>query len=548
MENEKEKQFVTSEELSLILEYLLKYIDNKEGKLKEVNDKLNSIKIPDVSSMKVRDMLEKLDGDERLTKDSITGLEDLVDKKMLSEEIKTLQNRTQLLVQIATQRANTSSSGGISQSTLNTALALKTNLGLVATAGAILGDSTIAAYTTFASVASFLLTAQDTAAGNTVATLADPGDTILQQQTVWSADANRATYDWIYVQIGLNDLDYTESAATALARYQTLINTINADKKSGAIVIVGTMLPPKARLIAIYGATNGATAYTKWQDMNTAIMGSGANAITGVDYRVDGHTEAMNDGNGNLSPVYGIGAADGIHENDAGRKVIAGYIRRVLTRAGFWANQLPLEYNQDFWGANSAGTIVGLKRDANLTIGAKSDNLRMEGSNARLNVQTNSSGYGLFMGTSDWVQNTSGSVCNISFASGTGNSTATQISALYTGGGAWGVLQLQYAGTASCGVNIGTTSTNNAKLMIGAGTATAGTAPLQFTTGTVLTTPVSGTVEYNNTFHVTNSDATRRHIATAPNTTKVTAGAPYTNDGYVVINIGGTDFKVMTTA
>jgi len=55
-------------------------------------------------------------------------------------------------------------------------------------------------------------------------------------------------------------------------------------------------------------------------------------------------------------------------------------------------------------------------------------------------------------------------------------------------------------------------------------------------------------MEYNNTFHLTNSDATRRHIATAPNTTKVTAGAPYTNDGYVVINIGGTDFKVMTTA
>jgi len=96
-------------------------------------------------------------------------------------------------------------------------------------------------------------------------------------------------------------------------------------------------------------------------------------------------------------------------------------------------------------------------------------------------------------------------------------------------------------------VGIGTTSPT-AKLTIAAGTASASTAPIKLTTGVVNTTPEAGAVEYNNTFHLTNSDATRRHIATAPNTTKVTAGAPYTNDGYVVINIGGTDFKVMTTA
>lgn len=96
-------------------------------------------------------------------------------------------------------------------------------------------------------------------------------------------------------------------------------------------------------------------------------------------------------------------------------------------------------------------------------------------------------------------------------------------------------------------VGIGTT-TPTALLMLAAGTATAGTAPLKLTTGTNLTTAEVGAIEYNNTFHVTNSDATRRHVATAPNTTKVTTAAPYTNDGYITINIGGTDFKVMTTA
>ena len=70
----------------------------------------------------------------------------------------------------------------------------------------------------------------------------------------------------------------------------------------------------------------------------------------------------------------------------------------------------------------------------------------------------------------------------------------------------------------------------------------------KLTTGANLTTAEVGAIEYNNTFHLTNSDATRRHVVLAPNTTKVTASAPYTNDGYIIINIGGTDFKVMTTA
>lgn len=96
-------------------------------------------------------------------------------------------------------------------------------------------------------------------------------------------------------------------------------------------------------------------------------------------------------------------------------------------------------------------------------------------------------------------------------------------------------------------VGIGQTAPT-AYLHIKAGTATAGDAPLKFTSGTVNTTPEAGAMEYNNTPHFTNNDATRRHIVLAPNNTKVTAGAPYTNDGYVVMNIGGTDFKVMTTA
>lgn len=92
------------------------------------------------------------------------------------------------------------------------------------------------------------------------------------------------------------------------------------------------------------------------------------------------------------------------------------------------------------------------------------------------------------------------------------------------------------------------TASPTALLHIAAGSATANKAPLKFTTGTNLTTAEAGVMEYNNTFHLTESDATRRHIVVAASATKTTAGAPYTNDGYVTVRIGGTDVKVMTTA
>lgn len=63
-----------------------------------------------------------------------------------------------------------------------------------------------------------------------------------------------------------------------------------------------------------------------------------------------------------------------------------------------------------------------------------------------------------------------------------------------------------------------------------AGAAAANSAPLKFTTGVNLTTAVSGAVEYDNTFYMTQSDATRRSVVLATNATKTTAGAPYTND------------------
>lgn len=90
--------------------------------------------------------------------------------------------------------------------------------------------------------------------------------------------------------------------------------------------------------------------------------------------------------------------------------------------------------------------------------------------------------------------------------------------------------------------------TTSARLHLPAGTATAGTAPVKFTSGTITSVAVPGQAEYNGRFILTESDSTNRFIVQAAASTKTTAGAPYTNDGYVTITINGTDVKVLTTA
>ena len=90
-------------------------------------------------------------------------------------------------------------------------------------------------------------------------------------------------------------------------------------------------------------------------------------------------------------------------------------------------------------------------------------------------------------------------------------------------------------------VGIGTTSPT-AVLHLKAGTATASTAPLKFTSGANLTTAVGGNMEYNNTFHLTNSDNVRRNVVLSDGT--YTAGLVVVG-GKVKINIAGTDYNFL---
>ena len=193
--------------------------------------------------------------------------------------------------------------------------------------GAIIGDSTIASYACGLQVRDWMLNSCDSANGDFCNSLAVAGNTIIQQQTIFLADNNREKYKYVIVEIGLNDLHFSESATTAMVRYQKLIDTINAVNPT-AKIIVSKMIPCKQRLINLYGATNGLVAYNKWMAMNSAIM----NTVTGVDYRISRHCDLLNDGNGNLKAIYDCG--DGIHENNAARKIIAAEFRRALNVLG----------------------------------------------------------------------------------------------------------------------------------------------------------------------------------------------------------------------
>lgn len=177
----------------------------------------------------------------------------------------------------------------------------------------VIGDSTVAAFSGQNAVSSYL-----TWPGTTV-DIAVPGDSIAEQLSDWIA-GGRGGSNIVMIQVGLNDMNPAEAASVAIARLQGLVNQIAFDIPAARIVIC-TLTPAKQRWIDLYGETDGATAQTKWEDMNEAIEGNGPNAITGVDARVSSHTAALSDVDGNLDATYDLG--DGIHENNAGREIVA---------------------------------------------------------------------------------------------------------------------------------------------------------------------------------------------------------------------------------
>jgi lysophospholipase L1-like esterase len=192
--------------------------------------------------------------------------------------------------------------------------------------GIALGDSTVAAYAGGDAVMSFITTSINKES------MAVPGQTIAQQTAVYAASSYGYNSKWSVIQVGLNDLDPAEAASVAIARLQSLVDAVRARSPASAKVLIAKMTPCRARLITVYGGVNGPIAYQKWLDMNEAITGGGATPITNVDARISAHEPLLNDGSGNLAAPYDTG--DNIHENNAGRIIIAQAWTDALTTLG----------------------------------------------------------------------------------------------------------------------------------------------------------------------------------------------------------------------
>jgi 3-methyladenine DNA glycosylase Mpg len=91
-----------------------------------------------------------------------------------------------------------------------------------------------------------------------------------------------------------------------------------------------------------------------------------------------------------------------------------------------------------------------------------------------------------------------------------GNSTAAKSMIFFTGGIATSNERMRLDGTGHLGVGV---TAPSAMLHLPAGTATAGTAPLKLNSGTSLTTPENGAVEYDGTNYYVSAGSTRYTLA-----------------------------------
>lgn len=183
---------------------------------------------------------------------------------------------------------------------------------------AIVGNSTIAAYAGGEAIA--VLMNKDSA--YSITDISVPGHTIKQQESKWRKIPSeiKQSLNYVFVEIGLNDLSAKESAAIALARYQALIDLIRSETNESCKIITSTMTPCKNRFFQQH-PDNYLISYKKWLDMNKAIIGKGPDKIINFDSYCKTHTKILNDGKGNLKPMYDTG--DGIHTTTVARQIIA---------------------------------------------------------------------------------------------------------------------------------------------------------------------------------------------------------------------------------
>jgi parallel beta-helix repeat protein len=157
--------------------------------------------------------------------------------------------------------------------------------------------------------------------------LAVSGHYINQQLSAWNAlsTAQKQSFDYILLQIGLNDCVANDSNTTAAA-YQNLVDAIVSSKKASCKIIAATLTPAKGSTVDD----------DKWLAINRAIRGEGSNAISGIDIIMTSNTTSL-DANGDMIMDAAYNSGDNIHPNTAGQAVIKNNWVLTLTNPDLYA-------------------------------------------------------------------------------------------------------------------------------------------------------------------------------------------------------------------
>jgi lysophospholipase L1-like esterase len=275
----------------------------------------------------VEDTTPQLGGDLDLNGNVIIGLEigtDIQSLLVSGTNIKTI-NSTSLL-----------GSGDIVIS--GSGDGLTTSRKQITSKGVTIGDSTIADFAGNTGLITLMLTTEDTDRGDTATEDASAGDTIDEQLAIWNADVEKANYDWIYVQVGHNDVTNVSVHATVKADYQALIDQINTDRKAGSVLIISVLTPCYSRYVTLYGAGSGADAAQANHDLLNADILSNE---FGADYVMNSHRYLLGDSSDRDTLAAAYDSGDGIHPNNTGRQINADELRKFLNNLGFLAVTQP---------------------------------------------------------------------------------------------------------------------------------------------------------------------------------------------------------------
>jgi lysophospholipase L1-like esterase len=162
------------------------------------------------------------------------------------------------------------------------------------------------------------------AAGNTVVNNSVAGHAVGEQFAVWLVSPYRGdpSIDWIFVQIGINDILH---GLTTAPQTVALMRVFLADIRTNnphAVIFFGKITPSKVRLDQVT-ATSGPNRYQLWLDVNAGYSNF-VNVLPGI-------ANALNDGADSLRPEYDHG--DHLHLSDTGYTLSATVLESWIAAA-----------------------------------------------------------------------------------------------------------------------------------------------------------------------------------------------------------------------